>query len=127
MITVNIPEIDVRKIRFSADRVTTYSSSLILGYGSDLIQVPVSLEFTPAITINPMTFTYSGTGTKYEAKVNVKYDDTDLVLGTDYTIVYTDNKGTVTENKTIRATATITGKGGYSGNTSRYFTIKTVI
>jgi Leucine-rich repeat (LRR) protein len=56
-------------------------------------------------------------GSDVEPKPVVKDGDKVLEEGTDYTIVYSDNKGPGT------ATATITGKGNYKGTIVKQFTV----
>ena len=58
-------------------------------------------------------------GTEKEPVLTVTDGNTQLVLGTDYSVAYTDNVNAGTET----ATATITGKGNYSGTASKTFTI----
>lgn len=58
------------------------------------------------------------TGSKLEPSLTVKNGTTPLVLGTDYTVTYSDNV-----DVTNSATATVTGIGAYEGNASRTFSI----
>ncbi|MDO4460371.1 MAG: leucine-rich repeat protein [Clostridia bacterium] len=64
-------------------------------------------------TISAKTYT----GSAIKPTVTVKYGTTTLVSGTDYTISYTNNINAGT------ATATIKGKGNYTGTVTRKFTI----
>jgi len=57
------------------------------------------------------------TGSTIEPEIEVKDGETTLVLGTDYTVVYSDNTNTGT------ATATIIGQGNYGGSVEKTFTI----
>ena len=57
------------------------------------------------------------TGSAIEPAVTVKDGETTLTLGTDYEVAYSNNVNAGT------ATATITGKGDYSGETAATFTI----
>ena len=68
------------------------------------------------ITLSPTSYTFDGN--KKEPTVTVKYEDTILKMGTDYTVNYKNNVDVGT------ATATITGKGFYSNTSSKNYTIK---
>jgi uncharacterized repeat protein (TIGR02543 family) len=57
------------------------------------------------------------TGSPIEPEITVTDGETTLTLGTDYTVSYSDNTNVGT------ATATITGKGNYSGTVEKTFTI----
>ena len=57
------------------------------------------------------------TGEAIEPELTVKFGETLMVLGTDYTVAYTDNVSAG------EATATITGKGNYKGTKSANFNI----
>ena len=67
------------------------------------------------ITLSPTSFTYDGTAK--QPSVTVKYGSTTLTKDTDYTVSYSNNTNAGT------ATVTITGKGGYTGSTTKNFTI----
>lgn len=67
------------------------------------------------ISVTPISYTYDG-----KAKgLTIKYGTTILKNGTDYSITYTNN------TKVGTATATITGKGNYSGMVKKSFKINT--
>ena len=67
------------------------------------------------ITVTIPSQTY--TGSAIEPAVTVKDGETTLTLGTDYEVAYSNNVNAGT------ATATITGKGNYSGEKAATFTI----
>lgn len=68
------------------------------------------------IGLSQTSYVYDGT--EKEPSVMVKDGEKLLVLGTDYTVSYTNNKAVGT------ATVTITGTGGYTGIATRTFEIK---
>ena len=68
-------------------------------------------------TISLATTSYSFDGTAKKPSVTVKDGTTTLTNGTDYTVSYSNNTNAGT------ATATITGKGNYTGTASKTFTI----
>jgi hypothetical protein len=67
------------------------------------------------VTLNPTTYTYDGTAKTPAA--TVKVGSLTLTAGTDFGVTYRDNVNAGT------ATATITGKGNFTGTTSKTFTI----
>ena len=67
------------------------------------------------ITLNPSSFEYDGTEKRPDAVM--EYNGNKLVVDTDFTISYKDNV------KAGEATATITGKGNYTGSKEIKFTI----
>lgn len=67
------------------------------------------------VTLSPTTYTFDGTEKK--PTVTVKDGTKTLTGGNDYTVSYANNKNIGT------ATATVTGKGNYSGTVSKSFTI----
>ncbi len=67
------------------------------------------------ITLDPTEFVYDGK--EKVPTVTVEYGNIQLVQGTDYTAVYTDNINAGT------AAVTVTGKGNYTGTASENFTI----
>ena len=71
---------------------------------------------TAAMIADIAAQTYDGTAK--EPALTVTDGETTLVLDTDYTVAYTDNTNAGT------ATATITGKGNYSGTASNTFAIE---
>ncbi len=75
------------------------------------------------IPINTATVTFSETeytydGTEHTPSVNVVVEDKVLILGTEYTVSYTENKNAGT------ATVTITGVGAYTDTVTKTFEIK---
>ncbi|MCB6992620.1 hypothetical protein LI177_03850, partial [bacterium 210820-DFI.6.37] len=85
-----------------------------------------TLELTENITENDLSVatvtlektSYDYTGSAIEPSVTVKYGDSTLTEGTDYTVSY--EKNTDAGN----ASVVITGKGDYSGTKTAIFTIK---
>lgn len=69
---------------------------------------------TASITVDSTTYT----GTARKPAVTVKYDNTTLAQGTDYTLYYYDNINAGT------AHVRITGNGAYTGSVTKSFTIK---
>ncbi len=67
-------------------------------------------------TLSTSVYTYDGAAKKPNA--TVKYGTKTLVKGTDYTITYSSNTAVGT------ATATVTGKGNYTGKLVKNFTIQ---
>lgn len=65
--------------------------------------------------------TYNGSAQK--PSVVVKDGDYTLELGTDYTVSYSNNVNARAASSTKAPTATVTGKGNYSGTASKTFTI----
>ena len=61
--------------------------------------------------------TYEYTGSKIEPGINVTHSGRTLTKDTDYTVTYADNADVGT------ATVTVTGKGNYTGEVSKTFTI----
>ena len=68
-------------------------------------------------TVTIASATYTGKALK--PKVTVKDGSYTLKAGTDYTLAWSNNI-----NAGTRATVKITGKGGYTGTVTKYFTIK---
>ena len=68
------------------------------------------------VTIPYSSYTYRGRGIK--PTVTVKLGSTKLTKGTDYTVSYSNNTNVGT------AAITVTGKGKYSGKTTKTFTVK---
>ena len=79
-----------------------------------LIIKALSIE-TAEITLNPTSYTYDGNEKKPTTTVVLK--NKTLVLNTDYTVSYSNNKNAGT------ATVTVTGRGNYTGTKSINFTI----
>ena len=67
------------------------------------------------ITLGTTSYTYDGSAK--QPSVTVKYGSTTLIKDTDYTVTYSNNTNAGT------ATVTITGKGGYTGSTTKNFSI----
>ena len=67
------------------------------------------------ITLSPTSYTYDGTAK--QPSITVKYGSTTLTKDIDYTVSYSNNTNAGT------ATVTITGKGDYTGSTTKNFTI----
>ena len=108
----------------------TYSNNVNAGTATVTItgKGDYSGETAATFTIIPKAVTNDGitiaaiadqtyTGSAIEPAVTVKDGETTLALGTDYTIGYSANVNVGT------ATATITGKGNYSGSREATFTI----
>lgn len=70
---------------------------------------------------NIAAVTYNGSAQK--PTVVVKDGTTTLELGTDYTVSYSNNYNARQASATNAPTATVTGKGNYSGTASKTFTI----
>ena len=70
---------------------------------------------------NIAAVTYNGSAQK--PTVVVKDGTTTLELGTDYTVNYSNNYNARQASATNAPTATVTGKGNYSGTASKTFTI----
>ncbi len=70
-----------------------------------------------ACTVKLGGTSYQYTGSAIKPSVTVKYGSTTLKNGTDYTVAYSNNKNVGT------ATATITGKGKYTGTKKLTYTI----
>ena len=68
------------------------------------------------VSLNTSSYTYDGN--KKTPTVTAKDGDVTLIKETDYTVSYTNNVNAGT------ATVTITGKGNYSGQVAKTFTIK---
>ena len=71
------------------------------------------------ITLSTTTYTFDGNAK--EPAVTVKYGDTTLTLGTDYTVDYKNNVNVG------KATVTITGIGSYADTSNINFTIKQAV
>lgn len=71
-----------------------------------------------SITLSKTSYTYNGSECK--PTVTVKYNSTTLKKDTDYTVSYSSNTNAGT------AFVTVTGKGTYTGSTSKSFTINKV-
>ena len=112
------------------DYEVTYSNNVNAGTATATItgKGDYSGETAATFTIIPKAVTNDGitiaaiadqtyTGSAIEPAVTVKDGETTLALGTDYTIGYSANVNVGT------ATATITGKGNYSGSREATFTI----
>ena len=112
------------------DYEVTYSNNVNAGTATVTItgKGDYSGETAATFTIIPKAVTNDGitiaaiadqtyTGSAIEPAVTVKDGETTLALGTDYTIGYSANVYVGT------ATATITGKGNYSGEKAATFTI----
>ena len=69
------------------------------------------------ITLDPNPNYYIHTGEEKKPPVTVTYNDDTKVLGTDYTLSYSNNVDIGT------ATVTITGKGNFTGSTTQTFNI----
>ena len=90
-------------------------------YNSDIANYAVKLVTNQpdisngTVTLSPSSYTYDGTAK--QPAVTVKLDGKTLIEGTDYTVTYSDNtnKGT--------ASATVKGKGSYTGTVTKTFTI----
>ena len=78
--------------------------------------VYTQVEDLSNVTIAPIP-AYTATGSAVEPSLEVDYFGTALVLGTDYTVTYTDNVTAGT------ATVTITGIGNYVGTNSATFQV----
>lgn len=84
--------------------------------GSDTVSDATALTSTnTTVTLGYSTIPYSGSAKK--PSVEVVYDGTTLVSGTDYTVTYSNNKEPGT------ATVKVTGIGDYSGTLSKTFKI----
>lgn len=86
------------------------------------ISKSVSVNVKDPTSIANCTVTLSAdkmsyTGSQLKPTVTVKYGSATLINGTDYTVSYKSNINVGT------ATATITGKGGYTGSVNKAFTI----
>jgi hypothetical protein len=112
------------------DYEVTYSNNVNVGTATVTItgKSDYSGETAATFTIIPKAVTNDGitiaaiadhtyTGSAIEPEVTVTDGETTLTLGTDYTIGYSANVNVGT------ATATITGKGNYSGSREVLFTI----
>ena len=112
------------------DYEVTYSNNVSAGTATATItgKGDYSGETAATFTIIPKAVTNDGitiaaiadqtyTGSAIEPEVTVTDGEKTLTLGTDYTIGYSANVNVGT------ATATITGKGNYSGETAATFTI----
>ena len=90
-------------------------------YNSDIANYAVKLVTNQpdisngTVTLSSSSYTYDGTAK--QPAVTVKLDGKTLIEGTDYTVTYSDNtnKGT--------ASATVKGKGSYTGTVTKTFTI----
>ncbi|MBR0529996.1 MAG: leucine-rich repeat protein [Ruminococcus sp.] len=88
-------------------------------YSGNLVNLLTFGTLTPisncTVTLSGTSFEY--TGSAIQPTVTVKNGSTTLVNGTNYSVSYSNNTNIGT------ATVTITGKGMYSGSTSKTFTI----
>ncbi len=90
--------------------------------GTVIKEFTIEAEEVEAIPVTECSVTLSQTSYTYDGKskqpeVTVKYNNKTLVEDTDYTVSYSNNTNAGS------ATVTITGKGNYTGTTSRSFLI----
>ena len=71
------------------------------------------------VTLESTSYTY--TGSEIKPKVTVKYNNKTLKAGTDYDVAYSDNVEVGTS-----AMVTVTGKGNFTGTTTKKFTIRAI-
>ena len=76
---------------------------------------------TDNIALSATTFPYSGEAQKPIVTVRAKAGGNPLVLGTDYTVSYSNNTNASTASSTAKAT--VTGRGNYAGTAAVPFTI----
>ena len=105
--------------------VITVSAEGDNNYESDAATITVKVKAAEPVKINLSdctvtlgTTSYFYDGAAKKPSVTVKYGTQTLVSGTDYTVTYSKNTALGT------ATATITGKGNYTGKIVKNFTIK---
>ncbi|MDD6003154.1 MAG: hypothetical protein PUC50_13280, partial [Bacteroidales bacterium] len=103
----------------SGNKLLFYFYSNYNGYTEKGLNLTVTLidarKSVQDLTVTIPAQTY--TGSAIEPEITVKDGSKTLVQGTDYTVAYSNNINVGT------ATATITGKGNYSGTVEKTFTI----
>lgn len=123
----------IAALKAGTDYSISYSNNINAGTATILITGigkytgTISKNFTistksingTAVTLATTTYTYDGTAK--EPSVTVKDGTTTLKNGTDYSVSYSNNVNVGT------ATATITGKGNYTGTVTKIFTINAKI
>ena len=77
----------------------------------------ISAKKVSSLTASLKTTSYTYTGNDLKPAVTVKDGSKTLVSGTDYTVTYKNSKNVG------KATVTITGKGNYTGTTTKTYTI----
>ncbi len=87
------------------------------GNFSDVKAVTVTNDISAFNTTIPYS-SYTYTGKAIQPTVTVKNGDSKLVKGTDYTVSYKNNTAVGV------ATITVTGKGNYTGKTTKTFVVK---
>ena len=95
------------------DNSGTALRPFICEYDSDNVKTNIS---TCTVTLSQTSYTYDGTAK--QPTVTVKDGDKTLTRGTDYEVAYRNNVEPGT------ATVTVTGKGNYTGNVEKNFSIK---
>lgn len=91
----------------------TYGGKQYYGAASNIVTEAAKSVSNLAVTVSDAEYT----GSAVTPAVTVKDGSTTLKAGTDYTLTYSNNTNLGT------ATVKITGKGNYTGSTSRTFTI----
>ena len=94
---------------------TDVTSNYNITYNTGKLVIDALSIENAEITLNQTTYTYDGNEKK--PTTTVVLNNKTLILNTDYTVSYSNNKNAGT------ATVTITGKGNYTGTKSINFTI----
>ncbi len=93
----------------------------VTGKGNYSGEITKTFEITAKALENTMLSgvneSYTYTGSAITPVVTMKYDTITMILNEDYTVAYANNTNVGT------ATITVTGKGNYSGETTKTFTI----
>ena len=71
------------------------------------------------VTLTKTTFAYTGSAVKVGSYLTVKYNGEPLTYGTDFTTSYANNKNIGYQT----ASATVNGKGDYTGSVTLYYSI----
>jgi len=121
--------LDGKTLTSGTDYTVVYSNNInagtatitITGKGNYTDTATGSFTITAAsisdtsVKLTPSTYTY--TGSAIEPEIKITFNGNELTEGTDYTVTFTDN------TDIGRATATITGKGNFTGSTTVNFEI----
>ena len=115
----DLPTLDVIKLEPVPNTTNQWSFTMVRADAE--IDVNYAKIIQDSWIQNIAAVTYNGSAQK--PTVVVKDGTTTLELGTDYTVSYSNNINARAASATNAPTATVTGKGNYSGTASKTFTI----